>query len=324
MGKGLSRVLAQVLAILSIATTLPAAASQVTYYHTDALGSVVMESNEAGQVVYQREYRPYGESALDPPKDGPAYTGHVQDTATDLTYMQQRYYDPGIGRFLSVDPVTADGNTGGNFNRYWYANNNPYKFTDPDGREVGVAYEKLYRADGGVPSKLPANTTAEKVIIGSTLALVAAPLAIYGGEFLFYNPYTANSIGVAGAEAVAGVPLGVGGYGLFRNLAPADEIGPAVRFSASQIQQVGYSGRLNYIVDEAGSLVIGRTGHTSLAGGAPVQAAGEARFVDGALRGLDNASGHYRPVGESAKKAAENAFEKAGFDAAGKYMERNF
>jgi uncharacterized protein RhaS with RHS repeats len=48
--------------------------------------------------------------------------------------MQQRYYDPGIGRFLSVDPVTADGNTGGNFNRYWYANNNPYRFTDPDGR----------------------------------------------------------------------------------------------------------------------------------------------------------------------------------------------
>jgi len=51
----------------------------------------------------------------------------------------QRYYDPGIGRFLSVDPVTADGNTGGNFNRYWYANNNPYKFTDPDGRTIDFA-----------------------------------------------------------------------------------------------------------------------------------------------------------------------------------------
>jgi uncharacterized protein RhaS with RHS repeats len=48
--------------------------------------------------------------------------------------MQQRYYDPGIGRFLSVDPVTANGNTGKNFNRYWYADNNPFKFTDPDGR----------------------------------------------------------------------------------------------------------------------------------------------------------------------------------------------
>ncbi len=62
------------------------------------------------------------------------YTGHVMDQATGLIYMQQRYYDPACGCFLSVDPVTADPNTGANFNRYAYANNNPYKYTDPDGR----------------------------------------------------------------------------------------------------------------------------------------------------------------------------------------------
>ena len=48
--------------------------------------------------------------------------------------MQQRYYDPAIGGFLSVDPVAVDTNTGANFGRYNYANNNPYRFTDPDGR----------------------------------------------------------------------------------------------------------------------------------------------------------------------------------------------
>jgi len=48
--------------------------------------------------------------------------------------MQQRYYDPIAGRFLSVDPVTTDANTGSSFNRYVYGNNNPYKFKDPDGR----------------------------------------------------------------------------------------------------------------------------------------------------------------------------------------------
>lgn len=58
----------------------------------------------------------------------------MMDAASGLTYMQQRYYDPGIGRFLSVDPVTAYSNPVGAFNRYWYANNNPYKFIDPDGR----------------------------------------------------------------------------------------------------------------------------------------------------------------------------------------------
>lgn len=51
--------------------------------------------------------------------------------------MQQRYYDPTIGRFLSVDPMASDMNNAWNFNRYNYAANNPYRFTDPDGRAAG-------------------------------------------------------------------------------------------------------------------------------------------------------------------------------------------
>jgi RHS repeat-associated protein len=49
--------------------------------------------------------------------------------------MQQRYYDPLLGRFLSTDSVEADINSGVNFNRYWYANNSPFKYWDPDGNE---------------------------------------------------------------------------------------------------------------------------------------------------------------------------------------------
>ncbi len=46
--------------------------------------------------------------------------------------MQARYYDSVIGRFYSNDPVGfTNVHT---FNRYAYANNNPYKYTDPDGQ----------------------------------------------------------------------------------------------------------------------------------------------------------------------------------------------
>lgn len=53
--------------------------------------------------------------------------------------MQQRYYDPLIGRFYSNDPVDflghlKRGNPTHGFNRYTYANNNPYKYTDPNGK----------------------------------------------------------------------------------------------------------------------------------------------------------------------------------------------
>lgn len=111
----------------------------VKYQHTDALGSPVVVTSQTRAVLERVDYEPYGKqlgSAVSTGNDRPGYTGHVEDRATGLTYMQQRYYDPQIGVFLSVDPVTAYGNPVGAFNRYWYANSNPYKFTDPDGRAV--------------------------------------------------------------------------------------------------------------------------------------------------------------------------------------------
>lgn len=129
-----------------------------------------------------------------------------------------------------------------------------------------------------------------------------------------------------GANMALGALPGGGGIvtRLFKNLAPADEIIPAVLFPASQIQKVAYSGRLTYVVMPNGELVIGRTGHISLSRGADVLAAGEVRFVNGGVRSIDNASGHYRPSGDSAKRAAEAAFSRNGFEALGKYAERKF
>jgi hypothetical protein len=45
------------------------------------------------------------------------------------------------GNFLSIDPVTTDFNTGDNFNRFEYANDSPYKFIDPDGRNARILVE---------------------------------------------------------------------------------------------------------------------------------------------------------------------------------------
>ena len=47
--------------------------------------------------------------------------------------MGARYYDPVIGRFLSMDPVEFVESNPASFNRYAYANNNPYMYYDPDG-----------------------------------------------------------------------------------------------------------------------------------------------------------------------------------------------
>jgi RHS repeat-associated protein len=97
-------------------TTVAGASSPVTYIHTDGLGSPVARTDANGTVISRTRYEPYGYVASGvQPTIG--FTGHVNDVDTGLTYMQQRYYDPVAGRFLSIDPVIADANTGSSFNR---------------------------------------------------------------------------------------------------------------------------------------------------------------------------------------------------------------
>ena len=167
------------------------------YQHTDALGSPVAVTNSARTVLERSEYEPYGKLLNRALTDGPGFTGHVMDAATGLIYMQQRYYDPTLGRFLSVDPVTANGNTGGNFNRYWYANNNPYKFTDPDGRQAAdlratAAQSELARRD------VQEVRTAEMRPIGEAINAAAQTLGN-----MFVSQFTDGPGGGIGAGTAA-------------------------------------------------------------------------------------------------------------------------
>lgn len=110
-----------------------------TFMHWDHLGSAVAGTDTSGLISWQEDYTPFGESRQNPAgiQDNESYTGHIQDTDTGLTYMQARYYDPAIGRFLSTDPVGFIEGGPTYFNRYAYVGNNPINMTDPTG-EVGL------------------------------------------------------------------------------------------------------------------------------------------------------------------------------------------
>jgi RHS repeat-associated protein len=116
-------------------TNITSSGSNTSYVHTDALGSPVARTNAIGALINRTRYEAYGKTAAGTVPNGIGFTGHVNDPDTGLVYMQQRYYDPIAARFMSVDPVTTDASTGAMFNVYEYANNNPYRYTDPDGRE---------------------------------------------------------------------------------------------------------------------------------------------------------------------------------------------
>lgn len=129
---------------------------------------------------------------------------------TGLTYMQQRYYDPQIGRFLSVDPVTAYSNPVGALDRLWYANNNPYRFTDPDGRWVQALW--------GAPVGFAVDSIAQKIVkpdepINYESAFVSAGVGVVTGGIASVARIAAIRGTVTVGQAVAGTAAASGVVG---------------------------------------------------------------------------------------------------------------
>lgn len=216
------------------------------YQHTDALGSPITVTGADKAVLERSEYEPYGQVVNATTKDGPGFTGHVLDAATGMNYMQQRYYDPQIGRFLSVDPVTAYSNPVGAFNRYWYANNNPYKFTDPDGRESGAAFRVVNNLTNGGPVKAPPRNPDDKLgpAIGVALTgVLAAPAAGFAGAAALANPATANTIltgaaDIAMGDAIGGASLAMGAGALAKGAEAAKDFFSGTKYTEKVLGQM--------------------------------------------------------------------------------------
>jgi RHS repeat-associated protein len=84
----------------------------VNHLKYDSFGRLIAQSNAAMSTSYQ-------------------FGGREFDSATGLHYLRARYYDAGIGRFISRDP---SGFAGGDANLYRYAGNSPVNHRDPSGR----------------------------------------------------------------------------------------------------------------------------------------------------------------------------------------------
>jgi len=106
----------------------------------------VAATDDNGNVLWREMYTPFG-SKMDNPaanRDNEGYTGHIDDSGSGLTYMQARFYDPAIGRFLSNDPVGFAQGGPAYFNRYAYTANDPMNYVDPDGMELVIVGSEEY------------------------------------------------------------------------------------------------------------------------------------------------------------------------------------
>lgn len=113
---------------------------RLAFVHVNHLGAPVAATDEAGQILWQADYAPYGgliRTALGKGKS--AYTlalrlpGQWEDSESGFYYNDFRYYDPQAGRYLSPDPLGPLAERLGSPNAYAYVNNNPASYIDPWG-----------------------------------------------------------------------------------------------------------------------------------------------------------------------------------------------
>ncbi|KZN68241.1 hypothetical protein N473_07395 [Pseudoalteromonas luteoviolacea CPMOR-1] len=210
----------------------------------------------------KQHYRPFGES-IEGSRDTIGYTGHEYDTDLGLNYMQARYYDPVIGRFYSNDPVgyTAK-NPVMSFNRYLYVNNNPYKYTDPNGEFFNLALGA----------------------IGATVGAISGGVSAYvssGGD------WEATAQG-AGVGAVLGATAGFTGGASLVAAGKAADLSMKTATAGRALSTMGSTslktGAVSATSNAAGQ-VIGHDGDLSKVSGTQIAVAGAAGLAPGLVGG---------------------------------------
>ena len=119
--------------------------------HLDHEGTPRVFTDEMGRRLGEHSYFAFGEelaTGSESPKERLKFAGQERDEALGgdaLDYEHARYYDSAIGRFMSADAWHSAGplTTGQSWNRYAYVNNDPLRYTDPDGRLRKDAFNSL-------------------------------------------------------------------------------------------------------------------------------------------------------------------------------------
>lgn len=199
-----ARLLTQILCFLLMVSSSALQAREFTmFFHNDVLGSPVLATDSAGNVLGRENYSPFGERQIkDPAASGNTlwFTGKPQNESSGLSYFGARYYSPELGQFMSIDPVAPVIGNIHHFNRYAYANNNPSKYIDPDGRY------------------------ADLVIEGASIGVGVASLGsnLWNGN---YGDAGIDALGIIGDGLLAVVPGIPGGIGLsIKGSRYADEV----------------------------------------------------------------------------------------------------
>ena len=117
--------------------------TEKTYYVTDMHGNVVQLLDESGNVTKTYEYDSFGNEVKPEKKDENPYRycGEYYDKETEEVYLRARYYEPGVGRFITRDTYTGESDEPLSLHLYTYCANDGVNMVDPSGHMYGYSYK---------------------------------------------------------------------------------------------------------------------------------------------------------------------------------------
>ena len=194
------------------------------HLHVDHRGSVVLVTHPNGSADARAWFGPYG-AAAERSGDGPSrdYTGAVFDAETGLLYLNCRYFDPRLGRFLTPDPLFLGRperflERPVAHNLYLYAGADPVQYVDP----TGLFLETVGKVLAGIVVVAAVATAAALVwvmvkaalpfmIAGAVIGAVAGGLATGSWEGAAIGAMMGATLGLnlAIAGPVVGTLLGI-------------------------------------------------------------------------------------------------------------------
>ncbi len=239
-------------------------------YRNNVQGDVTHIYTTDGKQVGHYVYDAWGNMQILQDRDGVAtlnpfrYRSYYFDEETGLYYLQTRYYDPEVGRFVNADGIEyLDPETLGGLNLYAYCGNNPIMGIDPEGTEVTfltvlerifTSFADFYIYVGRILTKPKSHVTkhgsvsyrsklrnydtarTESIKLGKTLGKIATALSFITlgvdiGVSVFNNVKNEQSVGKIledVVDIVARFSIGWGITALFSSLIPIPFVGSLI------------------------------------------------------------------------------------------------
>ncbi len=175
-------------------------ASPVTYYYiTNLQGDVTYLINSSGTKVATYEYDPYGKitystgsmAQINPLR----YRGYYYDSDTEFYYLQSRYYDAAICRFINADSYSSTGQGIIGYNMFAYCNNDPIKAKDSGGEFLNTIIGAVI---GGIAGAVTAAVNGDNVWAGAAIGAATGAVAGFAADI---------AIATGGAGALVGAAI---------------------------------------------------------------------------------------------------------------------